>query len=97
MGKPIRRVEILLHPQMTLEDFEKWGIDFIEPIGHPSKKKNHILVYIDYLKKWVEVKALILENKELVEKFLTRHIFNRFGVPRKLVTNKGAQFTLKLI
>ena len=46
---------------------------------------------------WLEVKELILENEESVEKTLTKEIFTRFEVPRELLTDRGAQFTLNLI
>jgi hypothetical protein len=58
MGKPTRRNEIPLQPQVSLEPFDKWGMDFIGPIDPPSGKKKHILVCTDYLTKWVEVRAM---------------------------------------
>jgi hypothetical protein len=58
MGKPTKRNEMPLHPQVSLEPFEKWGMNFIGPIDTPSRNKNHILVCTDYLTKWVEVKAM---------------------------------------
>jgi hypothetical protein len=42
MGKPTKRNEIPLQPQVSLEPFDKWGMDFIGPIDPPSGKKKHI-------------------------------------------------------
>ena len=53
MGRPTRSDEMPLHPQLSIEPFEKWGLDFIGPINPPSKNKEHILVCIDYVTKWV--------------------------------------------
>jgi len=56
MGQPGQSYEMLLRPQLALEPFEKWAIDFVGPFNPPSHQKVHILVCIDYVTKWVEAK-----------------------------------------
>jgi transposase InsO family protein len=86
-----------LQPQLQIEPFEKWALDFVGPINPPSKQKVHIQVCIDYVTKWVEVKALPKATEDTVANFLYEDIFVRFGVPQKIVTDQGAQFTSRLI
>ena len=77
--------------------FDKWGMEFIGPIDPPSSGKSYILVCMDYVTKWVEVRAMKNSRDEKVGKFLYEEIFTLYGVPRELVTDQGAQFTSNLI
>jgi len=97
MVRPTPRDEMPLQPQVTFEPFDKWGIDFIEPIDPPSKKKKYIIVCTDYLSKWVEMKAINVEIEEKVVEFLSENVFYKFGYPRELVTDQGSQFTSNMI
>eukprot|EP00253_Pinus_taeda_P025005 PITA_25005 len=58
IGKPTPRDQMPLQPQVTFKPFEKWGMDFVGLINPPSKQKSYIIVYNDYLTKWVETKAI---------------------------------------
>ncbi|MCI75618.1 protein NYNRIN-like, partial [Trifolium medium] len=41
---------------VEVEPFYCWGIDFMGPF-HSSHSNLHILVYVDYVTKWVEAMA----------------------------------------
>ena len=97
MGRPIRSDEMPLQPQILIEPFEKWALDFIGPIHPPSQGKKYILVCTNYFFKWVEAKPLPRATEQTVVNFLFEEIFVRFGVPREIVTDQGAQFTSKLV
>jgi transposase InsO family protein len=82
-----------LHPQVDLEPFERWAMDFVGPINPPSNHKVYILVCTNYMTKWVEEKSLIRASEEVVLAFLFEDIFVRFGVPKELLTDGGPPFT----
>eukprot|EP00253_Pinus_taeda_P033122 PITA_33122 len=86
-----------LQPQVTLEPFEKWGMDFVGPINPPSKKRSYIIVCTNYLTKWAETKAIKATTEEKVPEFSRENIFCKFGYLRELVTDQGSQFTSNLI
>eukprot|EP00253_Pinus_taeda_P025950 PITA_25950 len=97
VGKPTLSNEMPLQPQVLIEPFEKWALDFIGPINPPSKQKKYILVCNDYVTKWVEAKALISATENSVVNFLYEDIFTRFGVPKEIVTDQGSQCTSNLV
>jgi len=82
MGKPTLRDGMPFQPQVTLEPFDKWGMDFIGPIDTPSRQKKYIIVCTDYLTKWVETKDINVATKEKVVDFLRENVFYKFGYPR---------------
>jgi hypothetical protein len=85
------------HPQLSMEPFGKWGIEFIVPIDPLWGHKKHIRAYIDYLAKWTEVKDIKDAIEQNVAAFLQECILSRFVYPIKIVTGQGTQFTSKLI
>jgi hypothetical protein len=97
MVNSTKRNEMPLQPQISLEPFDKWGMEFIGPIDPPSRKKRNILVCTDYLTKWAEVKAMKDSTEQNVVAFLQECIFSRFGYPREIVTYQGPCFTSRLI
>ena len=56
IGKPSRRDEMPLKPQVTLQEFDKWAIDFVGPLNPPGKKigDRYIITTMDYLTRWAE-------------------------------------------
>ena len=77
-----------LNPQLVIEPFEQWALDFFGPINPPSNQKTYILVAIEYITKWVEEKSLSKATKDSVIQFLFQ-IFVRYGLPRDIITYGG--------
>lgn len=97
MVKLVPSDEMPLQPQVLIEPFEKWALDFVGPINPPSRQKWYILVCIDYVTKWVEAKALPFAIENFVVSFLFEDILTHFGVPREIMTYQSTQFTSKLV
>nr|GFB23792.1 DNA-directed DNA polymerase [Tanacetum cinerariifolium] len=89
-GKICQRDEMPQNSIQVCEIFDIWGIDFMGPF--PSSKGNkYILVAVDYISKWVEVKALPTNDARVVVKFL-KSLFSRFGTPRAIISDRGTHF-----
>ncbi|GKB74964.1 reverse transcriptase domain-containing protein [Tanacetum coccineum] len=56
-----------------------------------SRGKKYILVAVEYLSKWVEVKVLPTNDARVVCKFL-KSLFAQFGVPRAIISDRGTHF-----
>ncbi|GJV42600.1 reverse transcriptase domain-containing protein [Tanacetum coccineum] len=71
-------------------DTHDLGIDFIGPFPF-SRGNKYILVAVDYLSKWAEVKALPTNDARVVVKIL-KSLFARFGTPRTIISDRGTHF-----
>ncbi|GKB41848.1 reverse transcriptase domain-containing protein [Tanacetum coccineum] len=72
------------------EIFDVWGIDFMGPFSS-SHGNKYILVAVDYLSKWVEAKALPINDARVVVKFL-KSLFAQFRTPRAIISDRGTHF-----
>jgi hypothetical protein len=71
---------------VVVTPFDKWALDFVGPIKPSSNGKSYILVYMNYVTKWVKAQLMkhVKENK--VVEFPYMVIFKKFGVPREIIT-----------
>ena len=88
MGRPMSYDQIPLQPQVMIEPFDKWALDFIGPISPMSHKNKYILVCTNYVTKWLEAKALFRATEKSVVEFIYEEIFIRFGVLENLLHTK---------
>eukprot|EP00253_Pinus_taeda_P022390 PITA_22390 len=87
-GRPGQADEMPLRPQLAIEPFERWALDFVGPINPSSNQRTYILVATDYVTKWVEAESLPRAREDSVIQLLF-HLFVRYGLPREIITDGG--------
>ncbi|KFD60900.1 LOW QUALITY PROTEIN: hypothetical protein M514_26889 [Trichuris suis] len=73
--------------------FEVLGIDHLGPFPLSKRGNRHVIVCVDYLTKWVELKAVPDTTAERVREFLIECMVTRHGVPKKIISDRGTAFT----
>jgi transposase InsO family protein len=88
-----------LAPQMTLQAFEKWAIDFVGPINPPGKctRARYIITTTEYLTIWAESRAVKDYSASTTTCFIFDDIITRFGFPKVLMSDQGTHFINKII
>ena len=79
---------------LEVEIFDVWGIDFMGTLVS-SYENVYILLAVDYVSKWIEAAAVQKSDAKIVLRFLNKHIFTRFGVPRMIISDEGSHFCNK--
>ena len=88
-----------LVPQITLQAFDKWVVDFVGPISPPGKRTSacYIITMTYYLTRGDEA-ALVKEcTTMIVVNFLFENVVTIFGCPKILLSDQGTRFVNKMI
>lgn len=72
------------------------GIDIFGPLPQTVRRQRWIIVCIDHFTKWVELTAVTNIKSETVAEIL-HQLVTRFGCPRRILTDRGAQFISRSI
>ena len=73
------------------------SLDIVGPLPVTEQGDKYLLTIIDHFTRFCEVIPIAKQDTEtIVRKFVTR-IITQFGVPKKLLTDRGANFTSALI
>ncbi|KAI0489255.1 hypothetical protein KFK09_029097 [Dendrobium nobile] len=76
--------------------FAQWGIDIMEPFPIATRQRKFIILAVDYFTKWVEAETLAKITEANAKQFVWKNIICRFGIPAKIITDNGTQFTGKI-
>lgn len=92
-GKPTGN----LRPITTDGFMEMVSLDFVGPLPVSKSGNRFIVVCVEYLSKFVIVKALTTINATATANFLIENVFSYLGLPRKVLTDQGSQFKSQLV
>jgi transposase InsO family protein len=81
-------------PQVTLEVFDKWAIDFVGRINPPTKRSGarYNITATKYLTRWTEAIPVKDWNTKTTTHLLFKQVITRFGCPRILMSDQGTHF-----
>jgi hypothetical protein len=83
-----------LAPQLTLQSFEKWEIDFMGPLNPPGKRtgSRYIITVTEYLTRWAEARAVKDCSETTTTQFVFDDIITLFGCLKTLMSDQGTHF-----
>jgi ribonuclease HI len=73
--------------------YEQIGIDHLVPFKMTERGNQHLIVCIDYLSRYLEVRAVPSTNTAAVVRFLKERIFTRHGVPSYIFSDAGTAYS----
>ena len=86
-----RRTRSPLKPIAVGGPFERVGADIME-MPLTTLGNRYVIVFLDYLTKWVEAYPLQDQTSETITRVLVDMVICRHGVPRELLSDCGANF-----
>ena len=89
-------IKPLLTPIPVGGPFDRVGVDILQ-LPKSSRGNRYAVVFMDYLTKWPEVFPAADQSAPTIAKLLVERIISRHGVPKELLSDRGASFLSKLI
>ena len=89
-GKAVEQTT--LRPFVAGDVWETVSIDITGPHPRSNKGNVFILTLVDHFSKWAEAIPLRNHTAPTVAKALFDHVFCRFGMPRRILSDQGAEF-----
>ena len=92
------KIKLPLKPMpVAAAPMEMIALDITGPFPLSLKGNSYILVMCDYLTKWPEAFAIPNHKANTIAKIFVEEIIFRYGVPKKLLTDRGTEFLSTLI
>ena len=73
------------------------SIDVMGPLPVTERGNKYILTFVDHFTRFCEAVPIVRQDTKTIAREFVTKIITQFGVPRKLLTDKGASFTSGLI
>ena len=91
-----RRQRAPLQPLPVSGPFQRVGVDIME-MPQTERGNRYVIVFVDYLTKWVEACATQDQTSETIARLLVDTVVCRHGVPAELLSDRGANLLSELI
>ena len=75
---------------------ERCHLDILGPLPKSKQGNKYVLLMVDQFTKWTEAVALPDQTATTVAKAAVDYIFARFGCPKEVCIDEGANFTGKV-
>jgi transposase InsO family protein len=72
-----------------------WGLNILGPFPRAIGGFRYLYIVVDKFTKWPEATPVVKINKHSAVKFI-KSIVCKFGVPNRIITDNGSQFTSKV-
>jgi hypothetical protein len=91
------RVPIPIQPSIVVSaPFACLGVDVLGPLPATRRGFSYIIVFCDYLTRWVEAFPMRRNDEVTCAKILVEQIVCRYGAPRRLLSDRGKPFISRL-
>jgi hypothetical protein len=94
---PSRKYKAQMQQHLTGSPLERVSMDVLGPLAKSNDNNKFILLVCDYFTKWVEAFPMPNQEAKTVADLFVKEFICRYGVPRKLFTDQGTNFQLKLL
>ncbi len=86
-----------LHPIPCRQPSDMWGMDLMGKLPQTIDGNQYILVAAEYVTKYVVVCPIPNQTAETVAHAIVENVLLKFSMLRTILTDRGANFTSKLI
>ena len=93
----VNKNRVPLQPIPVGEPFDRIAIDCLGPLPVAESGNKHIVVFAEYLTKWVEAFAVPDITAPTIADLLIKNILCRHGAPKVILTDQGTNFTSEII
>jgi hypothetical protein len=94
--RPKKYIKAPLKPIVVDGPFSILAMDILE-LPKTTAGNRYILVCVDYLTKWPECFPLSDQKADTIARILVEEVIARHGAPRKILTDRGANFMSEVI
>jgi len=78
------------------EPWERVSIDITGPHPKSSRQNQYILTVVDHFSKWAEAIPTRDHTASTVARMLMTHVIPRYGAPKQILSDRGAEFESEL-